>query len=261
MEKKKKKKEKKEDKVDLTFLLKGIDDKKIEEKYIVKQNELFCDNKTKIEDLYTNKNTIKKITIVEQDNSIIKLIPCCLSLDLKPLPLKTNMPCMWDRHTFNTVPLGIPIKWHPSYFVKEFSNESGEKYTVKQYVSKKSREKLEKRREENLQLYKQEFFSTDGIVCSFNCMLAFIQSTKDKTYKNSYYLAKLLYKKIFNRTETIEPAEDPCRLLKEYGGIYDIEEYRSNFNNIKYIDTHQYNNSLMHPVCRLLQEIDLNERN
>lgn len=43
-----------------------------------------------------------------------------------------------------------------------------------------------------------------------------------------------------------------CRLLKECG---------SNFNTIKYIDTHQYNNSLINPVCRLLKEIYLNERN
>lgn len=92
----------------------------------------------------------------------------------------------------------------------------------------------------------------DGIFCSFNCVLQFIEDNtinKNTIYKDSKQLLYHLYYQIYptdNTTTTttnefIIPAGS-FRLLKSYGGPFTIEEYRQNFNTIIYDQLHPYNN-------------------
>lgn len=64
-----------------------------------------------------------------------------------------------------------------------------------------------------------------GCFCSFNCSLAYIiKFIEDRKYEKSALL-HMMFQKIFGRTERISPAF-PREILKDYGGILNIDEYR-----------------------------------
>src|SRR5690606_29070975 len=80
-------------------------------------------------------------------------------------------------------------------------------------------------------------FETDGVFCSFNCCLAFINdnSTNPK-YKLSKNLLMNIYHivnniKTLNVKELFKPSPS-WRLLKEYGGHLTIDDFRKSFDKI-----------------------------
>ena len=79
--------------------------------------------------------------------------------------------------------------------------------------------------------YNKGKFHLYGCFCSFNCAAAY---NFDKKYDNmweSYSLLHLLYKKMYNKAyKKIIPAP-PKEVLKIFGGILSIEEYRNNLMN------------------------------
>lgn len=88
----------------------------------------------------------------------------------------------------------------------------------------------------NVKIEERDFYIVDGVFCSPNCCLAFIEENKKNPLYR--YSKQLLYKMcedigIELRGNTITPADD-WRLLKDYGGFLSIEEYRKNFTNITY---------------------------
>ena len=86
----------------------------------------------------------------------------------------------------------------------------------------------------------KNFFETDGIVCSFNCMVSFINENYSPIYQNSSHLMYLMYKQIFGEYPTQSFVPSPSwRLRKEYGGILDDDDYNKYTQSIPIVDSKQ----------------------
>jgi hypothetical protein len=122
---------------------------------------------------------------------------CVTMLDsLTRSTLAQDVCCFWCRHAFATQALGCPI----GYAVGHTSTEPR--------------------------------FETDGVFCSFNCCLAFIQDRREEMYSDSAFLLKQLYAALHPEdagTATITPAPH-WRLLRAYGGALTLDEFRAAFN-------------------------------
>jgi len=86
--------------------------------------------------------------------------------------------------------------------------------------------------------YSNEIFTCEGCFCSFNCVKAYIEDINhfNIKYRESIGLLTLLYSKTFSQDilyTTIYPAPH-WSLLKEYGGSLSIEQFRNEFQRIKY---------------------------
>jgi hypothetical protein len=144
--------------------------------------------------------------LIKNDSINVRLYTSLSNKDeKKQIPSKTNLYCWWCKYQIpNDVhPIGCPIK----YFKKDVSKNILEDY-----------------------------FETDGIFCSFNCILAYINDVNvyDIRYRESGGLLYILYKKIFNEfppNMCIKPALN-WRLLKNFGGIISIDEFRNSFQKI-----------------------------
>ena len=125
-------------------------------------------------------------------------------LSKRPLQ-KLNINCWWCKHIIpsDVHPIGCPVK----YYKKDISKN-----------------------------IEEDFFETDGIFCSFNCTLSYINevSVHNIRYRESGGLLYILYKKIFNcfpPNMDIKAALD-WKLLKIFGGIMNIEEFRNSFQKL-----------------------------
>jgi hypothetical protein len=132
---------------------------------------------------------------------------------------KTNVNCWWCCHGFDTLPIGIPIKYN------DISNvEINIKYKNKIWYQKKEHKINEK----------SNFFYLKGVFCSFNCMIAYVMESKNYNYYKIKYLIKYLQKKLLGHNDEILPAP-PKEILKIFGGDLTIESFRDKFNlNYKY---------------------------
>jgi hypothetical protein len=157
--------------------------------------------------------------------------------------------CYWDRHPFDTVPLGCPIKYIHSNVVKSYHSEiSKDIYTIKENITRKKRLQIRRKRQKNEDdtdtttttlsrvLQHKEYYLTDGIFCSFNCCKAFIEDNKHiRLYDNSLNLLVKMYYDMFKH---IQPSHKNMnivsaphwRILIQYGGIKTISQFRNNFN-------------------------------
>jgi hypothetical protein len=104
---------------------------------------------------------------------------------------------------------------------------------------------------------KTKQFVTEGIVCSFNCMCGYVQENHNFRYKDSGHLIYMLYRRIFNcHVPTIDILPSPSwKLLKEYGGNMDIDEYRK---AIQYLDYKSLNQTWFISALELFTEASTN---
>ena len=138
-------------------------------------------------------------TIIKSEHISVKMYSCCDEMNkAKEIPSQTDVYCWWCRHS-------IPEDWHPLGCPVKF-------------VKKDNKTTFE------------EYFETDGIFCSFNCALAYInvEMRFNIRYRESGGLLQLLYKKLLGVDGQFSPALD-WRLLKKYGGCLSISEFRSTF--------------------------------
>ncbi len=83
-------------------------------------------------------------------------------------------------------------------------------------------------------------YTTDGIFCSFNCCLSYINDNKHKSlYNMSLTYLINMHNKIFNVDSFVKPAPD-WRLLNMFGGTKNIEEYRKTFDSVVYKPNNNY---------------------
>ena len=140
--------------------------------------------------------------------------------------------CFWDHHPIptGTTPIGCPLRFVPDITSRTYFSEiTKDKFTVKESMLKGQQlpSEFEMKVEPN------NYYETDGIFCSFNCCLAFIQKHKKEfMYKDSELLLHRIHNEIFEHSK-ITPAPD-WRILKEYGGSVDIISFRTNFSKIVY---------------------------
>ena len=80
-----------------------------------------------------------------------------------------------------------------------------------------------------------EYYLTDGIFCSFNCLIAYIyDNSHDAFYSESKMLTYNMYKDIVGKETKKIKAAPHWRLLKEYGGPFSIIDFRKSFNVSEY---------------------------
>ena len=213
---------------------------------------------------FTNLTNEPILTYIQKDK--FKLYNYNIMLDTNSqtfLNSNMNIPCYYCRRVFDFFPLGIPIRYYPSVYIlkdgnvlKDNNNSHSLKYsfnnkenTVK--LNKNERERLIKILTNNPNMLNMEsknshkiitknFFETDGIVCSFNCMVSFINENYSPIYQNSSHLMYLMYKQIFGEYPTQSFVPSPSwRLRKEYGGILDDDDYNKYTQSIPIVDSKQ----------------------
>lgn len=130
--------------------------------------------------------------------------------------------CYWCRHPVVEAPIGCPTKYVPSMIHKcYFSEINKERFMVKESV-------LSMTTGEDVIEEKNDYYETDGIFCSLECVMAFIKENK----KNPLYSdSEILLGRIAGRK--VEPAPH-WRLLKPYGGHLDIKDFRK-IKNMEYV--------------------------
>ena len=227
-----------------TFILKNIDTQQVDKKYGISLvsnidttdiNEL--SNITQLSDLVTENKFFSYLDEAKKEHRCMVV----LTNNGKNLPTRTSVNCFWCRYPFDTLPLGCPIKFCPTQLTKKYYSEiTKDIYSIRENVSAKKSKHVEANFVENeeISINKKEHYETDGIFCSFNCCLAFIEAHYfNPLYTNSKTLLYRIFNKLFHTTNNIVPAPS-WKLLKNRGsedGI-DIKDFRDNFYKINYDD-------------------------
>jgi len=134
--------------------------------------------------------------------------------------------CFWCRHPFVNEPVGCPIKCESNKILK----------TYKSAINNQSYNLIDEVPKSKINTDDKSIYTTDGIFCSFNCCVAYIEDNKNNNlYDKSYMLLLKLYRDMtgFNASK-ISPAPD-WRLIDRYGGHLNINEFRSELDTVKYI--------------------------
>ncbi len=101
---------------------------------------------------------------------------------------------------------------------------------------------------------KTKKFHTEGSFCSFNCISSYITDNSSTfRYKDSGPLLFLMYRMIFkNPVPIMQIKQAPSwKLLKEYGGHLDVEEYRK---SLQYLEYKNMNQTIFLPCVELFNE-------
>lgn len=204
-----------------TFKLSGVNPEEIDKQYNFKilSEQNIPQQTTKISELQHFKHTITLVDELKNSHNIkVSMIH------------GQSYNCFWDRHPFTGPPVYCPIERTHKPLVKKYTSYiNGKEYKI----------------QDSVQDTKYQEYSVDGIFCSTECCLAYIdENIHNPMYQNSeYYL-----KEIFSFSE--QKRAPHWRLLVPYGGNQSIEEFRKSFVNTIYIpDGIVYN-----PICFLFRE-------
>lgn len=223
------------------FTLKGVNISHINSTYGISSNtenlsEQNVANTTKLIDLDNGKITPEIISFLDESRRLhtcnVSMIDFTSKMDVALLKYH----CFWDRHPFNTQPIGCPIRYVSNQVEKKYhSHISRDTYTIKENITHKCSDKITNTEPSNLTLISGDYYETDGIFCSFNCCKSWIN---DNRHNRMYDLSEFLLIKMYNdmmgtKFTNISPA--PCwRLLENYGGHLNIIKFRDSFNKVEY---------------------------
>ena len=209
-----------------------------------KINEAIYQSKTKV----TNITKDKKSNFSYIDEAKKEHI-CVLTMkNLKDQILnnKTDIHCFWCRHEFENQPLGCPIDYvNDKMYKKYYSEITKNNYVLQETITKMQYLESQEMNKENdnfiLDYSPHNYYLVDGIFCSFNCCLSFINANNtNPIYIKSKMFLKKIYIDLFpNDKYNLEPAPD-WRLLKNYGGELSITEFRKSFYKIDYKCYNEY---------------------
>ena len=220
------------------FVLKNVDYQTVDQKYglIVVSN---------ITGLSTSSEVTKITDIIDESKHSISFLDentkeyeCTATMGMVDLEgnstIKTN--CFWCRHEFNTKSIGCPIRFVNSSIEKSYISQiTKDEYYMKENLTQNKLKKILDSYTKSINIIPLEknFYLTDGIFCSFNCVLAFIkENSHDVLYRESKSLLHSMYEDLTgHKNEKIIHAPH-WRLLKEYGGHMSIDEFRHSFNRI-----------------------------
>ena len=210
-------------KVKYKFVIKEIDVGKINNKYFNDEEspeEIFkVSDKTKITDLRQDQT----ITYLGHSKQVHK---CNISMiDFNSCKEVTMLKyhCFWCRFPFSNQPIGCPTSFTPSKKIIKYKSAINQhEYSIT---------------EPSCDPGDNSFYKTDGVFCSFNCCMAFINdNNKNPLYSNSANLLSKLYTDIYNiRIKKINPAPH-WRTIVQYGGFMNINQFRDSFEKIEYND-------------------------
>jgi hypothetical protein len=147
--------------------------------------------------------------------------------------------CHWDHHTFEGIGIFCPLHYKPKQVAKTGVTEvktkgeiSNTVYTIKENIPKKKDISDLLRSNEIIEI-SDAYYEVDGIFCSPECCLAFINDEKTKVGGSKYSDSERLLHFMLGLTTRISPANN-FRLLKAYGGNLTIEQFRKSNKSIKY---------------------------
>jgi hypothetical protein len=227
------------------FILKSVNTEKVDQRFgisivsnITSINNNVPQNTTKISDLSTNR-TPEIISFIDEAKKEHK---CCISM----VDFTTNKQfgrdpiynCFWCRNSIpeSVMAIGCPIEYIPTQAVKTYYSEiSKDEYTIKENITTTKKSSIDNSSDDFISVLKKNYYVTDGIFCSFNCCMAYIDDNK----KNSFYdISEMLLLKMYNDTYPNKvPSIDIAphwRKLKQCGGDLTIEQFRDSFNKIEY---------------------------
>lgn len=219
------------------FSLRGINIEKIEQKYGFVQSqslETIPSNTTKIDDLDSSKKEIF-LSFLDESKSIKK---CCVSvIDFSEDKIYK---CFWDKNEIprGISPIGCPIRYIPDKCIKiYFSEITKDKYKISENTTEQRFYEINNRNDKRMTTEQKGYYETDGVFCSFNCCLSYIEEEKHKSlYRFSKTLLYQLYRDVNNADiKEIIPAPH-WRILQDFGGNKTIQQFRDSFNKIEYIN-------------------------
>lgn len=158
-----------------------------------------------------------------------------------PHSMKNNIRCHWDHHTFDGIGIFCPLSYRPKQVAKIGQNETKTRtagafdsninnFMIKENIPKC---KIVSNLGKNLIEITDSYYEVDGVFCSPECCLAYINDEKSKAGGSKYFESERLLHFMLGLTSRISPANN-FRLLKEYGGNLSIEQFRKNNKSIKY---------------------------
>ena len=224
------------------FFLKGFNTQEVDKKYglcIISNIEVesaVLTNKTSICDVI-EKQEETHVSFVDDKND-----KCFITMldwiNKECFPTKTAVACYWCKHQFVTKPLGCPVKFVNNRVEKSYvSHITKDRYYMKENLTKT---KLASILELKTDLYditpvETEYYLTDGIFCSFNCIIAFVNDqSHDAFYNESKMLTYSMYREVVGKTATKIKSAPHWRLLKMFGGPFTIDDFRKSFNLFEY---------------------------
>lgn len=238
------------------FLLPNINTSEIDSKYKLRGSTMNLldtthqpPRSTKIDDLTNVRSKSHLYSFLDENKKYyVTMIDYLTNTEVGEKNLSEKR-CFWCRSKFESISIGCPIKFVSDKIIKHYASEiSREKYNICQKITKKSSSILKTidNPESREKLLEHGYYETDGIFCSFNCCVAYIQDHDyHPMYKHSYYLLMKMYREMkrcvekdgasLSECEHITPAPS-WRVLKKYGGFMSIEEYRKSLDNYIYID-------------------------
>jgi hypothetical protein len=231
-----------------SFSIKPINIDKIEQKYNLSiQSNIQhhppvepLKNATKISELSVSLDP-EVVNYLDEAKKQRKCIPTMFChFNNEVLGESTNVSCFWCRHTFDTIPIGCPLRYVSSQIEKKYTSEiTRDKYRIKENIDADSMDPENYKNSDKIQylLHQKGYYESDGVFCSFNCCLAFIQDNKsDPVYRNSKNLLFKIYHDIFDLSPTNLTKAPSWRLLAAYGGHLTLADYRKSFNKVQYIE-------------------------
>jgi hypothetical protein len=189
-------------------------------------------NVTKL-DLEAN-DKVETLTFFDESR---KMHRCMLSkIDFS---VKGVYKCYWDKHEFDTVPIGCPIKYIPSIISRTYFSEiSKDKFSVKESIV----EGQHISDDITVDIKSNDYYETDGVFCGFGCLLAFVRDPEVKRqpmYKDSEMLTYRMHKQFAGTTKIAVASH--WRVLKAFGGWVEIDEFRGNIQKLEYEFRGKYN--------------------
>ena len=224
------------------FFLKGFIPEEIDKKYglyivsNIEKEVKMPDKRTDIFDVLDKQDEVSVSFVDEKNDKCLVTMLDWISKD--KYPIKTNKLCYWCKHSFDSKPIGCPIKFINSRIEKSYiSHITKDKYYMKENVTKTKLLKIMEHKKDSIdiKLIENEYYLTDGIFCSFNCIIAYInENSHDLFYSESKMLTYSMYKELIGKDATRIKGAPHWRLLKAFGGPFSIEEFRQTFNVFEY---------------------------
>jgi len=212
------------------FILSSINIKEIHEKYSIEFITALPDYDTKEDDIQ-NTSDIKSLDYDKQSFKPVEDSKTSISyINITKPSSDANIleyNCFWCRHPCgHKDPIGCPIKYESN---KKLS-------TYKSCINNQVYNMVE----ETHNVYNGEdtkhIYTVDGVFCSFNCCVSYINDNKhrDNMYDLSYTLLLQMYNHITGKCiKSISPAPH-WRLIDRYGGHLNIIQFNKELDTVEY---------------------------
>lgn len=235
------------------FILKNVNTEKVDQKYgitlisnITNSNQPNnTTNLTELKDDFANK-PIQVISFLDESKKIYQCNISMIDFNTGNEVNNCNYNCFWCRHSFTSKPIGCPINYISSKSIKKYHSEvSKDNYTIKENITKSKRifyennnfvfTAIKDKQNFTYDINKNEYYETDGVFCSFNCCKSFIKHNKhNRLYEQSELLLVKMYTDLTGMKNVFINDAPHWRLLLEYGGNLNINQFRENFNKVSY---------------------------